>query len=744
MISQQNLSGSQATLESTSKRSPTKDQQAKILRELLKARQSPKVTDAQMSDVERRRKYQADRSRQQFAKASDIGEIPPVKNMKRRLACKYDLHLFEQTYFPHSTGLGPFGQAQTNVLERMQGAILKTGRILNCEPRGFAKSTKSENAIIWAALYGHRNYAVFFGATGNEASDAINSIKSELQENDLLMEDFPEVCHAIRKLEGRAQRCLTQTHNGKLTHISWTADTIVLPMIEGSEASGTIIESKGYMAASRGIRCKRPDGKQLRPDLVVIDDPQTDESAVSPSQVEKRMTILSKNIMRLGGHGKQVSAVMNATVIADGDMVDQLADHKRHPEWQAVRVKMLGKMPKALDTHWLTKYKTLRSDYDPDVVGDQRRAHARATQYYLDNREEMDEGAEVAWHFIPLEEGEVSAIQHAMNILCDDGEDVFSSECQNEPRRAASAGIKQLDKMELRARYSSLDRYVLPHNAVGVVAHIDVHDEIFYWSVAAVKADFSGAIIDYGTFPEQPTQHFSHNNIKRTIQQATKAESAEEAIVLAVRHVANMIGSKVYATADGETLPVAAMLFDVGYKPEEVAKGIRLSDFRSVCYGSRGVGIGPTETPMPERKATLKTMRRAGPDPQRPRWYVPRDTISGVQIVRFDANYWKSLAAARLMQKRETAGEWTLYGNHRVDHAHYCDHLVSEEPIPTTAKGRTVVVWKQKPVSSNHWFDTFVGCTVAASLIGVPLPGGAQTQPVSRPKPKARRSFVDF
>ena len=78
-----------------------------------------------------------------------------------------------------------------------------------------------------------------------------------------------------------------------------------------------------------------------------------------------------KSILRLGGHGQQVAAVMNATVIADGDLVDQLADHKLHPEWQAVRVKMLEEMPKAIESHWLTKYKTLRDDYDPDVIGEQ-------------------------------------------------------------------------------------------------------------------------------------------------------------------------------------------------------------------------------------------------------------------------------------------------------------------------------------------------------------------------------------
>jgi hypothetical protein len=138
-------------------------------------------------------------------------------------------------------------------------------------------------------------------------------------------------------------------------------------------------------------------------------------------------------------------------------------------------------MPKALETHWLTTYKQMRGDYDPDIIGEQRKAHQRATQFYLDNQDIMDDGAEVAWHFIPLEDGEVSAIQHAMNIMCDDGEEVFSSECQNEPKRATQAGTLAISKDEILDRYSSFDRYVLPQGTAAVVAHCDVHDSVRRW-----------------------------------------------------------------------------------------------------------------------------------------------------------------------------------------------------------------------------------------------------------------------
>lgn len=695
--------------------------------------------EAVLSEVEKRRKRQAERSRAQFAKASDIGDIPPVKNPTRRAICRFDLHLFEQAYFPHSAGLTPFGAEQTNALERMEGAIRTGGRVLNCEPRGFAKSTKSECAVLWAALYGYSPYSLFLGATGEEAAVAIESIKTELQENDRLAEDFPEVCVAIRSLEGRPQRCLTQTYRGELTHIEWTADKIVLPRIEGSLASGAVIESKGYLSASRGIRHKRPSGEQIRPRLVVIDDPQTDESAVSPTQTEKRMRILGKSILRLGGHGRKVAAIMNATVIAEGDMIDQLANHKLHPEWQAVRARMLVTMPEALDNLWLGQYKRIRDDYDPESLTDHIRAKREATEFYLANREAMDAGAAPSWHHIPLEPGEVSAIQHAMNILCDDGEDVFASECQNEPRRAIPAGVAHVSKEDLRGRVNGFEPNVVPAGSAAVVAHIDVHDAILYWTVAAVTQEYSGAVLAYGVYPEQPTPHFSMYSIKRRLQAYLGIDTLEEAITTGVTNVVNAVGGKIYATPNGETFDVSAILIDVGYKPEEVATAARLSSFANVCYGSRGVGIGPTEKPMTEYDVSPKRARMAGPNLKRPRWYVPRESINGLPVVRFDANYWKSLATARLMQSSGTAGQWALYGNYRTDHSHYADHLTSEEPIPVTAKGRTVIQWKLKSNRENHWFDTFVGCSVAASLIGIPIPGATSPQQQEKRTPKKPR-----
>ncbi len=282
--------------------------------------------------AQRDRDRLAKRSRDKFAAAAEIGDIPPPANRVRRFRCEKDLLAFLVEYFPQSTGLKPFGDRQIQAIKQLEHAILYQGRSLNLLPRGYCKSSISENACIWAALYGHRRFILFFGANDEAAKTGIESIQRELMTNELLKADFPEVCLPIEKIENKPQRCSSQTYRGKLTYMEWASDRVVLPVIEGSQASGVIILSLGILAASRGMRYLRSDGVRVRPELGIIDDPQTDQSALSPPETKKRLRIIRNSILRTGGHGRQISIAMNATKIAEGDLVDQISDKNKNPD----------------------------------------------------------------------------------------------------------------------------------------------------------------------------------------------------------------------------------------------------------------------------------------------------------------------------------------------------------------------------------------------------------------------------
>ncbi|MEO1984754.1 MAG: hypothetical protein ABGZ24_29910, partial [Fuerstiella sp.] len=89
------------------------------------------------------------------------------------------------------------------------------------------------------------------------------------------------------------------------------------------------------------MKYKRADGKAVRPSLVVLDDPQTDESARSLSQCANREAILAGAVLGLAGPGKKISGIMPCTVIRPDDMADNILDRDKHPEWNGERTKMV-------------------------------------------------------------------------------------------------------------------------------------------------------------------------------------------------------------------------------------------------------------------------------------------------------------------------------------------------------------------------------------------------------------------
>jgi hypothetical protein len=140
----------------------------------------------------------------------------------------------------------------------------------------------------------HRRVVVLIGADEAHAIGILESVKLELETNDLLLADFPAVCAPIRALDGIANRCKGQLYQGQRTHIGWNDKEIVLPTIPGAASSG--VRVRGITGRIRGMK-----RKDRRPDLVVIDDPQTDESAASPEQSCKRLRVLMGAILGLAG-----------------------------------------------------------------------------------------------------------------------------------------------------------------------------------------------------------------------------------------------------------------------------------------------------------------------------------------------------------------------------------------------------------------------------------------------------------
>ena len=203
----------------------------------------------------------------------DIGELPEVVNPERKKQCRTNFRLFCEEYFPETFSL-EWSPDHLKAIHKIETAVLKGGLVALAMPRGSGKSSLTEVAAIWAMLYGHREFIMLIGATESAALELLDSLMTEFEINEHLAADFPEVCYPIQQLDGIANRCAGQLYHGERTRITWTSNEIVLPTIKDSAASGIVVRVAGITGRIRGMKYKRPDGRSVRPSLVVIDDPR--------------------------------------------------------------------------------------------------------------------------------------------------------------------------------------------------------------------------------------------------------------------------------------------------------------------------------------------------------------------------------------------------------------------------------------------------------------------------------------
>ncbi len=661
----------------------------------------------------------AARQKKLSAGGRDIGPLPEVCDPERKAMCAASLRLFLETYLGAKFALA-WSPDHLEMIAAIESAVLHGELQAFAMPRGTGKSTMIEGGALWALLYGYRKFAVILGAEMGHAVDMLDNIKADIENNDLLLEDFPEVCFPVLKLDGINNRAGGQTSQGKHTEILWTKDRITLPTIEGAASSGGIIRVAGLTGRIRGMSITGADGVKRRPDLVMPDDPQTDESAKSPSQCETRARILAGAVLGLAGPGKKIAGLMTMTIIVAGDLADRMLDRKKYPQWQGRKFGILKSLP-TNERLWL-EYDAIRKEGMEKEEG-----LAKATAFYVANRAEMDAGAVASWEQ-RFNEDEASAIQHAMNLKLTD-EESFWAEYMNEPRKRESEKTKEVTADVIVTRLSGVARLIIPSQANRLTYFIDVQDKLLYYEGWAWRDDFAGWCFNYGTYPDQGRTYFTRREVRKTMEMVHKGVGWDQALYASLVALSDQILGVEYTGETGNAFNVERCLIDSNYprSTDTVRSFCKRSKYRAMLWPSRGFGTRAKDRPFKEQP--LKTGEKMG-------HHWKTTFILGQRHVYFDTNYWKTFLQGRW----NLAGALSLFGDSSIEHRMIGDHLASEYAVRVKAAGREVDEWSLRPGQENDWLDGLVGNAVAASMGGVGL---ATIKPL-KPKPIRRRGRVTY
>jgi len=666
------------------------------------------------------------RARKLGESVRNIGKIPPVKNPERRADCEFSLSKFILTYSPIK--LNPFSEDHFRVIKIIETCVFDGGLFIEAVYRSFGKSTIAEFAIVWINCYGHKHFSVIASANGEAADERLAAIKT-LFTSQKIAEDFPEIAYPVERLEGIAQRARGQMFeddqgNVRATGICWSGSKLILADT-GGKNSGNIIVGAGITSSKvRGAKHLTDDGQNLRPDFYLVDDPQDEESAVSKNQINKRKNIIIKGIIKSAGLTESLALVMPCTVIAKDDLIDQLLDSERYPAFMGERIKFVRQFADAHENLWLDEYAKIRNTYDRTDSKDKIRERKAATEFYIENREAMDKGSDVAWEwgFKPGED-EISSIQHAYNFLIDFGLEAFMSEYQNDPEPPAEDNDgNQIETTELNERCITTAKSLIPMQAEKLTAFIDVQGKCLYWMVCAFRADFSVHIVDYGCFPDQNLYYFTLKKIKTTLFDAFPGCGQEAAWRKGFDSLCNVLCEKEFIREDKASMRISRLLIDAneGQASKTVYDYCQQSKHAAVVMPARGRGVTASMKPFSD-------YRRAAGDVISPyNWRIPSlvGTSNTCRYILSDINFWKSFTRSRIKTAVADPGALTIYGKPE-NHQMLIEQLCSEYSVTTSGRGRTVDEWKLRQFSyDNHLWDCLVGCIVGASEQKIEL-GGA-------------------
>ena len=311
--------------------------------------------------------------------------------IRKRLAA-IDLEFFGRAYFPHyfvrsspefhrdldKIWTDGVLKRKNPLKEKRKISRMDGSRRVVAAPRGHAKSTTlTFKGTLHSVLYEYKHYPIILSDSSDQAEGFLDSIRSELEENEMIIEDFGH-------LEGRV----------------WKSNVLLTKTNIKVEAIGS------------GKKIRGRKHKNWRPDLIVLDDIENDENVRTIEQRNKLSNWFKKAVSRAGDSYTDIIYI--GTLLHYDSL---LANTLKNPSYRAIKYKaVLSWSSSPLWDEWEKIYTYL----------DNEQHEADALAFYKEHEAEMLKGTEVLWK-------EKNSYYDLMVIKITDGDASFNSELQNEP-----------------------------------------------------------------------------------------------------------------------------------------------------------------------------------------------------------------------------------------------------------------------------------------------------------------------
>lgn len=642
-----------------------------------------KLKEARRREERGEAKSGAERMRNMRANESALERREP-EDPRRRRRLEKNPERWLQWYFPNVFTL-PFSDGHREIIRAIVSNDAKGRDTVVAAPRGEGKTNIMRYMTIYLIVTKRAKFPAMGGWQSRSATEAFSTWVIAIT-SERLVADYPEYFAPFA----------VSTHANRLPRLRWQGEDrptgaairadlkqIVFPDGLGAIAAGSL------QGDVKGLNITTADGLSLRPDKLLLDDPQDVKRAADPKFVADTLEQIDTQWRCLAGPDKRISMMVACTIYAPDDVGESLGKRRntvfvripRVTSWP-VGFEKAESLTRQLWDRWFDLY-------------DDEKTREMAFRFYRKNRAAMTNGFTVSWKYrYDKSKGDPDALFGAMVDYYTKGRDAFFSEYQNQPV-AHEAKYYELTPQCILRHQVDLHENEVPEDTVYAVLTTDINYSYgLAYEAAAFNREGRCHVFAEGVWCQEPLP-ISAKNTNQEYRQRLVKKALE--IMAAWVDVQPWKLDDWYIDAGGEQFDTVTSFCRAAKKNGKLGRAM---------IGRAGKTYDPSVKTCIGRvrgRVYACFTRESG------KWYC------------MDADYYKELGQTSWITPMGEPGSATIYrGSHRDYADQMCREVLEAKGVIMGRGGRTMVVYKWNTLPGKHdKLDTHAMAYAGAGYAGI-------------------------
>ncbi len=140
----------------------------------------------------------------------------------------------------------------------------------------------------------------------------------------------------------------------------------------------------------------------------------------------------------------------------------------------------------------------------------------------------------------------------------------------------------------------------MPVRCEHLTSYVDVGQKLLFYAVCAWEPDFTGYVVDYGTYPQQALSYFTTREVERTLRRVHPGTGVEGAVYAGLEALCGRLLGQEWKRDDGAVMRIGLCFVDQGWLTDVVHQSCRQSKYAALLMPARRHGVTASQKPISE------------------------------------------------------------------------------------------------------------------------------------------------